>query len=104
MFSRLEDIFSPSDIFTPSNNAGVRLIYSAPNPQVVTHAINETADTNVITFVTPFATPANLDVNSIVMAGPLGTETRRMYVLDKVGGPDQTIRVTCMPEANSLVA
>ena len=97
------DHFDPADFFTPLNKAGVTLVLDAPNPQVVTHAINETSDKKVITFVTPFATPANLSVGSIVMAGPVGREVERMYVLEKSGGPDETVNVLCMPEANSLV-
>ncbi len=98
------DMFAPTDFFTPGNGCGVTLMYDKPGQQVVTHLIDETADTNVITFTTPFTTPTNLLVGSPAIAGPAGIEHRRLYVEQKSGGPDGTTKLLCIPEANSLVA
>lgn len=66
--------------------------------------INETIDTDVITFTTPFAIPASniLCEGCLVALGLAGTVYKRMLVFDIKPMPDFGAKLTLIPEASEI--
>lgn len=78
------DFFAPADIFAETDvfdlgSSGV--IIRLSDLSTITHAVDETGDTDTVTFTTPFTDPGDeLGEGCLVGSGPASTETRRVIV------------------------
>jgi hypothetical protein len=70
----------------------------------LTKQINETAQTDIVTFATPFAIPAAsaLEVDCLAACGPFNSENKRMLVLGIKAQSDFTAALTLVDEASEL--
>lgn len=102
-----------ASIWTPPNVWTLTNIWSTPDAQVamryddgsvVVKAIDETTDTDVVTFTTPFAIPAGLVPGSLVSCGPASNEFKRMIIFDMEPGPEGTARLLLKDEAPAIHA
>jgi predicted phage tail protein len=96
-------IFHPSSSFylgsfsvTPLNGVVIQL----KDGTTATHEINETIDTRVVTFVTPFPDPGTvLEEDCLVASGPFDSVQKRMLVLNVQPQDDMTASLTLVDEA-----
>jgi hypothetical protein len=77
------------------------LVLQYKDGSTATHEINETIDTSVVTFVTPFAIPGGsvLEEDCLVASGPFSSEKKRMIVLSVQPQDDMTASMTLVDEA-----
>lgn len=70
----------------------------------IVHQIDETTDTDTVTFTTPFAEPAGsiLEVDCLVVAGPFSRSHLRLYVKDVKVNSDMSASLVLVDEAPLL--
>ena len=103
-----EDFFAPTDFFAASdffdldNPSGIWMRFT--DDQVVTKQINETDDTNTITFTTPFsvASATGLKPGVLIGSGPLNSEFRRLIIENIEPTEDFHARIIAVDEAPDI--
>jgi hypothetical protein len=97
-----DTLWSEADAWSASSKPGI--VIQRRNGTVSSHQIRETTATNHVTLVTPQAWSAADVVGAQVIAGVLGSTTRRCIVFDIQPKDDFTARLTLVDEAPQITS
>jgi hypothetical protein len=87
-----------------SNDYPAGVVIQLKDGSTLTKQIEETTDTDIITFTTPFAIPAGslLEADCLVACGPFASVEKRMLVLGVQPQNDYTAALTLVDEAPAI--
>jgi len=94
------DLYALTDLYADSGSTGVAI--QCDDGTTITLAIDETENTNQLTFSTPLADPGNISPGYVVAIGPLYNEVKRCIVFSIERVSDLSARLTLIDEAQEI--